>query len=84
VGSTQSISIVDLASVVIQALDSGSEIELVPYEQVRPAGYEDMRQRRPSVEKLVALVGFSPQTPLMATIREMIKAGHAGASTSHR
>jgi UDP-glucose 4-epimerase len=84
VGSTQSISIMDLASAVIQALDSGSRIELVPYEQVRPAGYEDMRQRRPSVEKLVALVGFSPQTPLMATIQEMIKAGHAGSSTSHR
>jgi UDP-glucose 4-epimerase len=78
VGSTESIRIMDLASAVIQALDSGSTIEQVPYEQVHPAGYEDMRQRRPNVEKLVALVGFSPQTSLMAVIREMAARNRIG------
>ena len=73
VGSTQSISIMDLALAAIQALESGSTIERVPYERVHPAGYEDMRQRQPNVEKLVALVGFSPRTPLMATIGEMVR-----------
>ena len=73
VGSTDSISIMDLALAVIQALDSSSTIELVPYEQVHPAGYEDMRQRQPNVEKLVALVGFSPRILVMATIREMVR-----------
>ena len=73
VGSTQSISILDLALAVIQTLDSSSTMERVPYEQVHPAGYEDMRQRRPNVEKLVALVSFSPQAPLLATIREIVR-----------
>jgi UDP-glucose 4-epimerase len=73
VGSTEPIRILDLASAAIQALGSSSTIELVPYEQVHPAGYEDMRQRRPKVERLEALTGFSPQTPLMATIREMVR-----------
>jgi UDP-glucose 4-epimerase len=78
VGSTQSISIMDLASAVIQALDSDSTIEPVPYERVHPGGYEDMRQRRPKVEKLVALAGFSPQAPLMATIREIVAHNRVG------
>jgi UDP-glucose 4-epimerase len=72
VGSTESICIKDLASAVIQALDSSSTIEQVSYERVHPAGYEDMRQRRPNVEKLLALVGFCPRTPLTETIREMV------------
>jgi UDP-glucose 4-epimerase len=72
VGSTQSIGIMDLASSVILAVGSGSTIERVPYERVHPAGYEDMRQRRPKVEKLLSLVGFSPRIPLMTTIREMV------------
>lgn len=72
VGSTQSISILDLASSVILAVGSGSTIERVPYERVHPAGYEDMRQRRPRVEKLLSLVGFSPRIPLMTTIREIV------------
>jgi UDP-glucose 4-epimerase len=72
VGSTESIRIMDLARAVIRTIDSGSTIELVPYSRIHPAGYEDMRHRQPCVEKLVALVGFSPQTPLAATIREMM------------
>ena len=74
----------DLALAVIQALGSVSTIELVPCAQVHPAGYEDMRQRQPSVEKLVALVGFSPQTPLMATIGEMVDAHRVGTSLHPR
>jgi UDP-glucose 4-epimerase len=73
VGSTEPVVIADLASAVVRTLDSSSPIDLVPYDKVHPAGYEDMRQRRPDVEKLRALTGFSPQTPLSVTIDELRK-----------
>jgi UDP-glucose 4-epimerase len=72
VGGTEPVRILDLARAVIQAAGSSSKIELVPYERVRAAGYEDMSQRRPCVEKLAALVGFTPRTPLSATLARML------------
>jgi UDP-glucose 4-epimerase len=36
----------------------------VPYDQAYEPGFEDMMRRVPSVEKLHALTGFRPHTPL--------------------
>ncbi|MDQ1407143.1 MAG: UDP-glucose 4-epimerase, partial [Acidobacteriaceae bacterium] len=41
-----------------------SSIEYVPYDKAYEPGFEDMMRRVPSVEKLFALTGFRPQTPL--------------------
>ena len=41
------ISILDLATRIIELTDSSSEIVLVPYEQAYGEGYEDMRRRVP-------------------------------------
>ncbi|HNQ88160.1 MAG TPA: GDP-mannose 4,6-dehydratase [Verrucomicrobiota bacterium] len=68
VGSTEEISILDLARLVITTLESRSTIELVPYDQAYAPGFEDMRRRRPSIEKLHRLTGFRPAT----TLREII------------
>jgi len=68
VGSTEEISILDLAGRVIAALGSKSAIELVPYSQAYEPGFDDMRRRKPVVEKLAATVGFRPQTPLQTII----------------
>ena len=43
---------------------SSSPVEYVPYDQAYEPGFEDMMRRVPSVEKLHALTGFRPQTPL--------------------
>src|SRR2546426_10468065 len=43
---------------------SSSPIEYVPYDQAYEPGFEDMMRRVPSVEKLHALTGFRPRTPL--------------------
>ena len=68
VGSTEEISMLDLAGRVIEVLGSKSAIELVPYSQAYEPGFDDMRRRRPVVEKLAAAVGFRPQTPLQTII----------------
>jgi UDP-glucose 4-epimerase len=74
VGGTKPIRILDLAAEVVRATGSGSTIELVPWDEVHPAGYEDMRQRRPNVAKLRALVGFRPQRSLQATLARLLGA----------
>jgi UDP-glucose 4-epimerase len=68
VGGTEEISIRDLAGRVIEVLGSGSAIELVPYSEAYEPGFDDMRRRKPLVEKLAATVGFCPRTGLQTII----------------
>lgn len=64
IGSTHEISILDLARRVIARLNSTSETRLVPYSEAYQPGFEDMPRRKPSIDKLRRLTGFSPATPL--------------------
>lgn len=68
VGSTEEISILDLARKVKQQLGSRSEIQFVPYLEAYGADFDDMRRRKPLVDKLERFVGFRPATPLQRTI----------------
>jgi UDP-glucose 4-epimerase len=68
VGGTEETSILDLARLVIETLNSKSAIELVPYTEAYPRGFEDMRRRKPVVEKLFNAVQFRPSTPLRKII----------------
>lgn len=64
IGSTQEISIEDLALLVRRLTGSRSKILYTPYSQAYKPGYEDMRRRVPSVRKLQRLTGFRPQITL--------------------
>jgi len=64
IGSTQEISIEELAVLVRERLGSRSRILYTPYDHAYSSGYEDMQRRVPSVEKLCALTGFRPQITL--------------------
>ena len=68
VGGTEEISIMDLAGLVVETLNSKSSIELVPYADAYAPGFEDMRRRKPVVDKLFKAVGFRPATPLRRII----------------
>jgi UDP-glucose 4-epimerase len=74
IGSTEEITILDLAKLVIATLGSKSKIELIPYEQAYTPGFEDMRRRKPSVEKLATTIGVRPGTTLRDTIRQTAEA----------
>jgi UDP-glucose 4-epimerase len=69
IGGTEEISILDLAKLVVKTLGSKSKIELIPYDQAYAPGFDDMRRRKPLVEKLERFVKFRPRT----TLREIIK-----------
>jgi len=43
-------------------------IEHVPYSEAYEPGFDDMRRRKPVVEKLARTIGFSPRTPLRKII----------------
>ncbi|HXL22100.1 MAG TPA: GDP-mannose 4,6-dehydratase [Candidatus Dormibacteraeota bacterium] len=68
VGNTEEITIENLAARVKQRTGSSSPIEYIPYDQAYEPGFEDMMRRVPAVEKLEALTGFRPRTPLSEII----------------
>ena len=69
IGGTEEVSIHELATLVVATLNSKSEIELIPYDQAYAPGFDDMRRRKPRVEKLERCVNFKPQTTLRDIIR---------------
>lgn len=73
VGGNTGISIEDLAQRVIDRTKSKSEIHYTPYEQVYGTGYEDMRHRKPCLEKVNAAIGFEPKTDLDAMLDIIIE-----------
>jgi UDP-glucose 4-epimerase len=69
IGGTEEVSILELAQLVVKTLGSKSEIELISYDQAYAPGFDDMRRRKPRVEKLERFVKFKPLTPLREIIR---------------
>jgi UDP-glucose 4-epimerase len=68
IGSTEEITIKDLAATVIEVLGSSSTVSFVPYAEAYAPGFEDMRRRKPAVEKLESITGFRPRTDLRRII----------------
>lgn len=69
VGGTEEISILDLARLVIETVGSSSAIQFVPYAEAYGEEFDDMRRRKPVVEKLRKRTGFAPATSLPEIIR---------------
>ena len=69
IGGTEEVSILELAKLAVKTLGSKSKIELIPYDKAYAPGFDDMRRRKPLVEKLKRFVKFKPQTPLREIIR---------------
>jgi UDP-glucose 4-epimerase len=73
VGSTEEVSIVELAQRVKRLTESQSELRFIPYEQAYAKGFEDMRRRVPSTDKLYQLMGWRPTKSLDEILRLMIE-----------
>lgn len=69
VGGTEEISMLGLARLVLETLRASAPIELVPYSEAYAPGFDDMRRRKPVVEKLSRITSFHPATPLREIIR---------------
>jgi UDP-glucose 4-epimerase len=74
IGSTEEISMLDLAHRVVGLAASASDIQLVPYEEAFEAGYEDMERRVPDIRKIGALTGWEPTRTLDEIVADVIGA----------
>jgi UDP-glucose 4-epimerase len=78
VGSTESVTILQLADRVLAATDSSSERVFVPYEQVYGHGIDEMFQRMPAIEKITAVVGWTPTIDLDRILAEVVEHARQG------
>jgi UDP-glucose 4-epimerase len=72
VGSTERVSIDELAQRVLAATGSSSEIVHIPYDEVYGQGIEDMLHRQPSIEKVNRAIGWSPTRSLDEILEDVI------------
>ncbi len=73
VGSTERITIADLARQVLEATGSSSELLFVPYEEVYESGIaEEMFHRAPAIDKIQAAIGWRPTIGLDAILADVI------------
>lgn len=72
VGNDREISINELAALIVERAGSGSKIEHMPLLQAYGEDFEDIRRRRPALDKLRALTGFKHRFTLEQTIDDLI------------
>jgi UDP-glucose 4-epimerase len=73
VGSTNRISITDLAERVKEMTRSESDIVYLPYEEVYGQGIEDMLHRIPAIDKIHDRIGWEPTLDLDLILADVIK-----------
>ena len=81
IGSSEEISIFQLAEKVKELTQSNSEIVLVPYDEAYEEGFEDMPRRVPDTSKINQLVGFKPEM-MLDGILETVISYHRGRPSS--
>ncbi|MGW8670404.1 NAD-dependent epimerase/dehydratase family protein [Streptomyces niveus] len=76
-GSSEQVSMAELAAKVIAATGSSSTVVKIPYEQAYGPGFEDMQRRIPNCDKARERIGFRP-TRTLDDIIESVIAQHRG------
>jgi len=71
IGSTRSVSIEQLAKMVIERTASKSQIAHIPYEKAYEAGFEDMLRRAPNTSAIKEAIGWEPRIPLETIIDDV-------------
>jgi UDP-glucose 4-epimerase len=70
-GTTEEISILDLATRVQGATGSSSAITFVPYDEAYEEGFEDMPRRVPDLTRVEQLIGYRPTQTLDDILRQV-------------
>jgi UDP-glucose 4-epimerase len=72
IGSTEEITISQLAARIIRLTGSHSAIQHIPYDEAYAPGFEDMRRRVPNLQKIQSLIGYQPHYSLEETLLRVI------------
>jgi UDP-glucose 4-epimerase len=73
IGSTEEVSMLELADRVKAVTGSESEIALVSYEEAYGEGFEDMQRRVPDLSKIGAALGWRPTASLEEILRDVVE-----------
>jgi nucleoside-diphosphate-sugar epimerase len=73
VGSTERVTINELAQRVLELTGSHSKVVAVPYDEVYGQGIEDMLHREPSIDKISNAVGWEPTIALDGILADVIR-----------
>jgi UDP-glucose 4-epimerase len=73
IGSTEEVSITQLAERILALTGSSSRIVYVPYSEAYEEGFEDMPRRVPDTSKAARVIGFNPRTTLDDILRAVIE-----------
>lgn len=73
IGSTEEITITDLAKLILKLTGSESDLEYIPYEQAYEKHFEDMRRRVPDITKINNTIGFTPTKKIEQIIKDIIE-----------
>jgi UDP-glucose 4-epimerase len=73
VGSTERVTINELAERVLAMTKSTSSVVPVPYDEVYGQGIEDMLHRQPSIDKVNGAIGWEPTRDLEAILRDVVQ-----------
>jgi UDP-glucose 4-epimerase len=73
IGSSQEVSIHELALRIKELTGSSSKIVFTPYEQAYEEGFEDMQRRVPNTAKLRNLIGYEPKITLDEILRSVVE-----------
>ena len=73
IGSTEEVTIENLAVMIKDMTESASEIRYIPYEKAYGQVFDDMLRRVPSLDKICKQVGYQPKTSLKETLKVIIE-----------
>ena len=72
IGTTDEVTILQLANRILHLTESGSHIQFIPYSEAYAPGFDDMRRRVPSIQKIRDLIGYAPKYSLDETLKRII------------
>jgi UDP-glucose 4-epimerase len=72
IGTSGSVSVLELAQLVIERTRSSSSIVFVPYAQAHAPGFEELGNRSPDTSGLRSLTGWAPERGLEETVDSII------------
>ncbi len=73
IGSTEEITIEELANTIKKMTGSKSKIEMIKYDDAYEEGFEDMRRRVPDLTKINKMIGYKPKYKLKDILDRVIK-----------
>jgi len=73
IGNPEEVTILQVAEHINKLAENPAGVVFVPYDKAYGPGFEEMRRRRPSIDKIHALTGWTPARSLDVILRDVIQ-----------